>query len=148
MTAVPQPAVRIALFTARFAPVLPAEGFRDIPCQSGSGDDFALRRRGSSQSPGVAVNATDYRFLLLGFCPRFLSGRLELELVGRYRRGLLRRIIAGWGPAKVNPNCGSPPGTLGHCINDSPVQGHRRVVHDVGDLRPPDPVPPSRSKRR
>lgn len=95
MTAVPQPAVRIALFTARFAPVLPAEGFRDIPCQSGSGDDFALRRRGSSQSPGVAVNATDYRFLLLGFCPRFLSGRLELELVGRYRRGLLRRVPDG-----------------------------------------------------
>jgi hypothetical protein len=47
----------------------------------------------------AAVNATDYRFLLLGFYPRFLSGRLELELVGRYRRGLLRRV----------PDCGLPP---------------------------------------
>src|SRR5215471_3960930 len=90
MTAVAQPAVRIVLFTARFAPVLPAEGFRDIPCQSGSGDDFALRRRGSSQFSWCSCQRHGLQISLARFLPSVLSGRLELELVGRYRRGLLR----------------------------------------------------------
>src|SRR6516162_2986448 len=55
--------------------------------------------------------------VMLGFFLRFLSGRLELELVGRYRRGLLRRV----------PDCGLSPAAGDDAINQAVFQRLTRL---------------------